>query len=93
MLNATKGDRRISISGGAGSGKTLPAMEKAARFDTAGPSVLYICHNPYVAQSVADALIYTNARLRSSATCPSVQKIWTRVSSRATISTRVAKTS
>lgn len=64
-LDATKRYKRISISGGAGSGKTLLAMEKAARFDAAGLSVLYICHNPYLAHSVADSLIYTDVKVLS----------------------------
>jgi len=45
--------RRVRISGCAGSGKTLVAAEKATRLADAGLRVLFICHNPLLAEHVA----------------------------------------
>ena len=48
--------RRVRISGCAGSGKTLVAAEKASRLATAGSSVLFLCHNPLLADYVRDLI-------------------------------------
>lgn len=45
--------RRARISGSAGSGKTLVAAEKATRMAGAGQQVLFLCHNPLLADHVA----------------------------------------
>jgi hypothetical protein len=45
--------RRARISGCAGSGKTLIAAEKATRMAAAGQQVLFLCHNPLLADHVA----------------------------------------
>jgi hypothetical protein len=42
--------KRAAVSGCAGSGKTLVAMEKALRLDRAGFSTLVLCHNPFLAE-------------------------------------------
>lgn len=47
-----RGQRRVRISGCAGSGKTLVATEKAIRLSQAGVSTLFICHNPLLAEHV-----------------------------------------
>jgi hypothetical protein len=44
--------RRAKISGCAGSGKTLVAVEKAIRLDREGFKVLILCFNPYLAANL-----------------------------------------
>lgn len=48
--------KRVRISGSAGSGKTLVALEKCARLATAGRRVMFLCHNPLLAE-FATALV------------------------------------
>ncbi|MCU0475182.1 MAG: AAA family ATPase, partial [Anaerolineae bacterium] len=48
--------RRAAILGGAGTGKTLLAMEKAERLANEGLRVLFVCYNKLLAQWVADRL-------------------------------------
>lgn len=60
VLDFLREHRRVAISGSAGSGKTLLAMEKAARLDRSGLNVLMICHSPYLAEFLQDALLYTS---------------------------------
>jgi hypothetical protein len=48
--------RKVRISGVAGSGKTLVAMEKARRLDAADFRTLLLCHNPALASHMADVL-------------------------------------
>ena len=52
ILDYLKRHRRAAISGSAGSGKTLVALEKAIRLYRDGFSVLFLCHNPYLANSL-----------------------------------------
>jgi hypothetical protein len=52
ILDYLKRHRRVAISGCAGSGKTLVALEKAIRLQHDGFSVLFLCHNPYLANSL-----------------------------------------
>lgn len=54
--------RRVRISGCAGSGKTLVAAEKAARLAHAGQRVLFLCHNPLLAEHVRSLLAGCGAR-------------------------------
>lgn len=52
ILDYLKRHRKAAISGSAGSGKTLVALEKAIRLRRDGFSVLLLCHNPYLANSL-----------------------------------------
>lgn len=63
ILDTFKTHRRVAISGCAGSGKTILALEKASRLDKAGLRVLCLCHNPYLSDVLADALVYTNVQV------------------------------
>lgn len=49
-------EKRVRISGTAGSGKTLVAAEKAIRLAASGVRVLFLCHNPLLADRVRQAL-------------------------------------
>lgn len=53
ILDFIERHRRVAISGCAGSGKTLVAIEKAYRLSKAGFSVLILCHNPYLAEFIS----------------------------------------
>jgi hypothetical protein len=53
--------RRVRISGCAGSGKTLVAAEKAVRLAQAGQRVLFLCHNPLLADHVRSLLAGSGA--------------------------------
>lgn len=44
--------KRVRISGSAGSGKTLVAAEKCSRLASSGLRVLFLCHNPLLAEFV-----------------------------------------
>lgn len=46
--------RQVAISGSAGSGKTVVAVEKALRLDREGFDVLLLCFNPYLAADIQD---------------------------------------
>lgn len=50
IIQFLRGRSRVAISGCAGSGKTLVALEKAIRLDSAGFRTLLLCHSPYLAQ-------------------------------------------
>lgn len=50
ILEWMRGVKRASVSGCAGSGKTLVALEKAIRLEKAGLQVLVLCHNPFLAE-------------------------------------------
>jgi Domain of unknown function (DUF4145)/AAA domain len=63
ILDTFKIHRRVAISGCAGSGKTILALEKASTLDKAGLRVLFLCHNPYLSDMIADALVYTNVQI------------------------------
>jgi superfamily I DNA and RNA helicase len=60
VLDLLRDHRRVGISGGAGSGKTVVALEKAVRLDKAGLRVLFVCHNPHLAALLAEALVFTS---------------------------------
>ncbi len=49
IIQWLRGHRRAAITGCAGSGKTLVAIEKAVRLDRAGLQTLILCHNPMLA--------------------------------------------
>lgn len=49
VLDYLTGQRRVAITGCAGSGKTLIAVEKAIRLSRAGLRTLILCHNPHLA--------------------------------------------
>ena len=52
VLDFLKRERQVNISGCAGSGKTLVAVETANRLDREGFKVLILCHNPYLAENI-----------------------------------------
>lgn len=52
VIQMLRGEHRVRITGAAGSGKTLVAVEKAIRLSTAGMRVLFLCHNPLLAEHV-----------------------------------------
>lgn len=54
LLETLRSVRRASIVGGAGSGKTLVAAEKARRLAAAGFEVLLVCFNAPLARALAD---------------------------------------
>ena len=53
LLRTLRADRRASIVGGAGSGKTLLAAEKARDLASRGFNVLFVCFNQPLAQSLS----------------------------------------
>lgn len=55
VLRTIRGERRASIEGGAGSGKTLLAVEKTRQLAADGFRVLFVCFNQPLAQAVAEA--------------------------------------
>lgn len=57
ILRTISGRRRAVISGGAGTGKTLLAVAKARQFAERGLSVLLLCYNRPLADSLRDALV------------------------------------
>jgi hypothetical protein len=56
VLRIVGARKRAVISGGAGTGKTLIAAEKARRLTTEGRSVLFLCYNRPLADALADGL-------------------------------------
>ncbi len=60
IIEWLRAHRRAAVSGCAGSGKTLVAIEKAIRLDRACLSTLVLCHNPFL----ADHLRYLAAGTR-----------------------------
>jgi hypothetical protein len=56
MLDVLRGQRRASIVGPAGSGKTMLAREKARRLAREGFSTLLVCFNQPLARMLADDL-------------------------------------
>lgn len=52
ILQWLRGQKKASIAGCAGSGKTLIAIEKAIRLDNAGLRTLILCHNPLLAENL-----------------------------------------
>lgn len=57
LLLAAERNRRIVCTGGAGSGKTLLAIETARRASTEGDSVLVTCRSTALAALIDDALV------------------------------------
>lgn len=58
ILRIIGGRRRAVISGGAGTGKTVLAVEKAKALANEGLSVLLLCYNRPLADSLATGLIH-----------------------------------
>jgi hypothetical protein len=54
VLRTLRWERRASIQGGAGSGKTLVAVEKARQLASEGYKTLFVCFNQPLARAVAD---------------------------------------
>jgi hypothetical protein len=52
VIKELHGKRKVAISGCAGSGKTLIAVEKAIRLDKAGFKTLILCRNPRLASYI-----------------------------------------
>jgi len=53
LIDTLRGEWRASIEGGAGSGKTLIAMEKVRRLAEEGYNVLFVCFNQPLARAFA----------------------------------------
>lgn len=62
LLNLLKGQRRASIVGGAGTGKTMLAIEKAERLAREGYRTLLVCFNSPLARELADMTAQTATR-------------------------------
>ncbi len=56
ILNVLRYQRRAAIIGGAGTGKTLLAIEKAARLAESGLQVLFVCFNANLAKWISARL-------------------------------------
>jgi hypothetical protein len=57
VLDALNRHRRVIISGFAGSGKTLLAVEKAVRFSRQGFRTLLVCYNSHLAEDLRERLV------------------------------------
>lgn len=55
VLDLLQSRRRVAVSGGAGTGKTVLAVEKAKRLAGQGFSTLLTCYNQQLAKHLADA--------------------------------------
>ena len=53
MLDVVEENTRVAVKGGAGTGKTLVAMEKARRLSDEGKKVLFLCYNKNLARWLA----------------------------------------
>jgi hypothetical protein len=62
ILNTLRGVRRASIVGGAGTGKTMLAIEKAKRLAGEGFDTLLVCFNAPLARLLWDETLETAAR-------------------------------
>jgi hypothetical protein len=63
ILEWLRSYRRAAVSGCAGSGKTLVAMEKALRLDRAGFATLVLCHNPFLARYLRSLAAQSRVRV------------------------------
>lgn len=63
IISILRAEPQVLISGAAGSGKTLVAAEKAARLADSGLSVLFLCHNPLLAQHVQRLVVGTRVEV------------------------------
>jgi hypothetical protein len=57
LLDALRSQRRVAISGGAGTGKTVLAVEKAKRLATEGFKTLLVCYNRQLADYLCDVCV------------------------------------
>jgi hypothetical protein len=62
ILDTLRSVRRASIVGGAGTGKTLLAVEEAKRLASEGFDTLLVCINPPLARMLADETLEANQR-------------------------------
>jgi hypothetical protein len=60
ILRQLRGHRRAAIVGGAGTGKTMLAMEKAGQLADGGYRVLFLCFNKHLAEWVGKNLKHDN---------------------------------
>jgi hypothetical protein len=65
VIRQLTGQRQALISGCAGSGKTLVAAEKAIRLSHAGIATLFLCHNPLLAEWVAELTAGSGVRVQA----------------------------
>lgn len=68
MLDFLQRQKRVAISGCAGSGKTLLALEKAIRLGEDGFKVLVLCNNPFLAKDLRDKVTGTTIQIYDFAT-------------------------
>lgn len=73
LLTAAERNARILCLGGAGSGKTLLAVETARRASAAGDRVLLTCHSPALARVLQEALLSTSATAMPLADVPDAE--------------------
>ncbi len=62
ILDTLRGVRRASIVGGAGTGKTLLAVEEARRLASEGFETLLVCYSSPLARMLADETLEANQR-------------------------------
>lgn len=55
VLDFIQGQRRVAVSGGAGTGKTVLALEKAKRLTKQGFKTLFTCYNRPLAEKIKDS--------------------------------------
>ncbi|MEN0066971.1 MAG: DUF4062 domain-containing protein [Myxococcota bacterium] len=63
VIDFLSGHRRVAITGGAGTGKTLVATEKAIRMAHAGMRTLMMCHNPHLATHIRNLVAGTQVEV------------------------------
>jgi len=59
VLKWMRSERKATISGCAGTGKTLLAVQKAIAFDEVGLKTLLLCHNPFLSEYLQKITKYT----------------------------------